>query len=469
MNIIPVILCGGGGTRLFPLSRAQYPKQFIAFDGGGLSLLQKTLQRVAHCQHIIVIGNQNHRFLVAEQIQQLGLLEKTTILLEPMVRDSAGAIMAVCIYAMRHFAGAGLLFMASDHIIEKTQQFQHDITIIQELLNNNAIALFGLKPDHPATQYGYIAPNTAKPVAGGFVVKQFVEKPNLATAQQYCDNGYLWNSGYFCFDPKPICTFFNKQYPNDFKLLQSAVDSCRENGDFIWLGDEFAHITPISFDYAVVEKYPHNAVLPVDWGWNDIGSFGALKLTIPPDTQNNATQGQVLLHNSHNMHIQSGNDILTIAVGLNNCHIIVHDGVVLCIHNDHLGEMKAVVNQLKQVNHPSLQDHYKIYRPWGYYQTIERGPNYQVKKLHIKIGAQISLQRHQHRAEHWVVVGGVAGVHLNGVEKIYHENESVYIAPTAIHRLKNMGDTPLEIIEVQTGHILSEEDIERFTDDYGRV
>ncbi len=467
-NFIPVLLCGGNGTRLYPLSRRDMPKQFLDLNNAGYSLFQQTALRLQSCPQIMVVGAHNHRFIIAEQLAAINMLEKSVILLEPSPKDSCAAIICAAIYAQNNFPQQNLIFCATDHYIKDSASFIQDCHLLNTIINQEYIGVFGIKPSHAATEYGYIQPSEQLG-ENCFGVARFIEKPDKNRAMQYIKENYYWNSGNFGINPDYILALMAKFHPESLAFMKDSVKNGEKQRDFFWLSDDFLKISAISFDYAIMERNPKTAVLVVNWQWSDIGNFNALSQLLPKDKDNNACLGAVQVFDAHDNHIHSGNDFLTIAVGIDNCQIIIKDSVALICHNDHLDKIKNIVGLLTQNNHHSVHHHQRITRPWGYYTSLDNGTHFQVKRLAIKTGAKISLQKHFHRSEHWVVVKGVAKITLNDKEFYLNANESVYIPKLAMHRIENAGQDWLEIIEVQTGEILDESDIQRFDDEYGRI
>lgn len=465
----PVIMAGGSGTRLWPLSREKYPKQFLPLAGAN-SMLQQTLQRlegIAH-QSPVVICNEEHRFLAAEQVRQLGLSD-VQILLEPVGRNTAPAVALAAIQACQQHSDAVLLVMAADHVFTDLTALQQVIKQAEQLALAGAMVTFGITPTHAETGYGYIQQGQATE-HGGFKVARFVEKPNAALAEQYLQTGqYLWNSGIFVFKASRYLQQLEEFRPDIYQACQEAMQRQTPDLDFIRIDKHaFEQCPAESIDYAVMEKTDAAVVIPLDAGWNDVGGFAALWQISAKDIHGNVCQGDVISQQTHNSLIHSG-DKLVATIGIDDLVIINTKDVVLVAHKDQTQQVKDIVNSLKKQGRSEVSLHREVYRPWGKYDAIDSGSRFQVKRITVKPGAKLSVQMHHHRAEHWIVVSGTAKVTINDTEQFLTENQSVYIPITAVHALENPGKVELELIEVQSGSYLGEDDIVRFEDRYGRA
>lgn len=467
----PVILSGGSGSRLWPLSRGMYPKQLLPLVDPDLSMLQQTVQRTEGLPSInapIVVCNEEHRFMVGEQLQQVDV-KQAAILLEPEGRNTAPAIALAAIHAQRTRQDEIIVVMPADHVVQDVSAFQAAILKASSLAEGGSLVTFGVVPQSPETGYGYIRSGAA--VEGGYEVSEFKEKPSLEMAKSYLESGnYYWNGGIFVFKANAYLHELESYAPEVFAAAQAAMRNAQRDLDFIRVDAQaFAKSPSISIDYAVMEKTSQAKVVPLDVGWSDVGSWSALWDVSDKDSNNNVTHGDVLLHDTKDSHIVSETKLVS-AVGVENLVIVETDDAVLVASKDRTQEVKEIVKQLKKQERTHFDHHRKVYRPWGWYDSIDSGENFQVKRIQVKPGARLSVQMHNHRAEHWVVVKGVAEV-LNG-ERTFelNENESTYIPIGVTHALRNPSDTQyLEIIEVQSGSYLGEDDIVRFEDNYGRA
>jgi mannose-1-phosphate guanylyltransferase/mannose-1-phosphate guanylyltransferase/mannose-6-phosphate isomerase len=465
--ILPVILCGGTGTRLWPLSRESYPKQFwpLASDK---TMLAETAARGSGAGFLppMVVCNEAHRFLVAEQLRD----KSASIVLEPIGRNSAPAIAAAALLAEETAPGAVLWFMAADAAIGDVAALQAALAKAAAAARAGAIVTFGMQPTALETGYGYI--ETGEALTGSADVKRiarFVEKPDAARAAQFVKTGrHLWNSGMFVATAATMLVELEAHAPEVLKSVRAAVAGATRDGDFIRLEAAAFTATPsISIDYAVMERTQKAAVVPASIGWSDIGSWAALWEIQPKDAAGNATLGPVELVGAKNCYVRS-EGILTGVIGLEDAVVVVTDDAVLAMHRDHAQDVKKLVDQLKARGAKQATEHRRAYRPWGHYEGLIMGDRFQVKKIEVRPGAKLSLQKHFHRAEHWVVVSGTAIVQRDGEEIMLRENESVYLPLGCIHRMENPGKIPLTLIEVQSGSYLGEDDIVRFEDTYGR-
>lgn len=465
-DILPIILSGGSGTRLWPLSRESYPKQFLPLVGDN-SMLQATWLRAAPVagQAPIVVANEEHRFMAAEQLQQLGV-KPSAILLEPKGRNTAPAIAVAALEATRDGADPLLLVLPSDHVIGDEAAFQAGVKVAAQAAAQGKLVTFGIKPTAPETGYGYIKAGGG---TGASAVERFVEKPDLATAQRYLASGeYYWNSGMFLFRASRYLEELRKFHPAIADACQKAWENGKRDADFTRLDKEaFAASPSDSIDYAVMEKTADAVVVPLDAGWNDVGSWSSLLDVSKQDTQGNAHHGDVIQIDCQNTYAYGSR--LIAMVGLEDVVVVETPDAVLVGHRDRIQEVKEVVTQIKSAGRSEATWHRKVYRPWGAYDSIDMGQRHQVKRITVKPGAVLSLQMHHHRAEHWIVVSGTAEVTRGDEVLLLTENQSTYIPLGVTHRLRNPGKLPLELIEVQSGSYLGEDDIVRFEDTYGRA
>lgn len=469
--IIPVIMAGGTGSRLWPLSRELYPKQFLALSSEK-SMLQETFARLDGLDHAapILICNEEHRFIAAEQVR-LGGYQHGGIILEPVGRNTAPAIALAALHAIKK-AKQGedpiLLVLAADHIIENTPAFHTAIQNALPFAQQEQLVTFGIVPTAPETGYGYI--NAGSKLDNAFTVNQFVEKPDLETAQKYLDSGeYYWNSGMFLFKASAYIESLKKHAPTMLRVCEQAMQSAAKDLDFIRVDQPIFETCPDdSIDYAVMEKSDNVLVVPMDAGWSDVGSWSALWNVSEKDKDNNVNHGDVLHTGSTNSYCYAENKLIA-TVGIDNLIVVETKDAILVANKDKVQDVKNIVNTLKANGRSEHKIHREVYRPWGKYDSIDSGSRDHVKRITVKPGEKLSIQKHHHRAEHWIVVAGTASV-LNGDKTILvTENESTYIPLGTIHALENPGKIPLEMIEVQTGSYLGEDDIVRFEDRYGRV
>ena len=464
--IIPVILSGGSGTRLWPLSREAYPKQFLPLVGND-TMLQATWKRVASIAGAppIVVANQEHRFMAAEQLRECKV-QPQALILEPVGRNTAPAIAIAALQALASGGDALLLVLPSDHVVRNEAAFHAVVKQAADAAEAGKLVTFGIVPTAPETGYGYI-----KAAAGEGVraVDRFVEKPDLATAEQYVASGeYFWNSGMFLFKASRYISELETLHPAILASCRIALDKAARDNDFIRLDAEaFAASPNDSIDYAVMEKTAHAAVVPLDAGWNDVGSWSALWDVSDKDADGNAYHGDVIALDCKNSYAY-GNRLIAL-VGLQDVVVVETDDAVFVGHKDRVQDVKEIVGQIKREGRTEAAAHRKVYRPWGAYDSIDNGARFQVKRITVKPGATLSLQMHHHRAEHWIVVSGTAEVTCGDKVVLLTENQSTYIPLGVTHRLKNPGKLPLELIEVQSGSYLGEDDIVRFEDTYGRA
>lgn len=467
--IVPVILCGGAGTRLWPLSRHAYPKQLLPLVHPEYSLLQETILRIRdipQTKNPIVICNEVHRFLIAEQLQTLAMT-KVAILLEPVARNTTPAITIAALQALASGDDPLLLVLPADHVIKNSSAFQEAVASACQLAAENFLVTFGIQPSHPETGYGYIQKGT--PLKNGFRVKQFVEKPNLTVAQNYLASGeYFWNSGMFLFRASNFIKEVETFAPTILKHCRETFSKIAQDLDFYRLPKEpFAQCENISIDYAIMEKSQQVAMVTLDAAWSDVGSWDALLAVKNTDQDGNVVQGDTYLENVKNSYIHAENRMLAV-VGVSD-HVVVETAdAVLVAHKDHCQAVKSIVAQLKNNNRSEVDLHRRVYRPWGYYEILDGAEAFQVKRIVVKPGGRLSLQSHQHRSEHWVVISGIARVTRGEEVLTLLPNQSTYIPINEKHRLENLEQTPLVIIEVQCGDLISEEDIVRYEDQYKR-
>ncbi len=478
MLIQPVVLSGGSGTRLWPLSREKYPKQLLPLIGEE-SLLQATIRRVDGINGIrlsapMVVCNEEYRFVIAEQLR---LIDKQgDILLEPVGRNTAPALTLAALAAQRDGADPILLVMPADHMITDTPAFQKAICQGAVLAENGSVATFGVTPDSPETGYGYIQTGGEKIEGGAYRIARFVEKPDLAMAKTYIDAGtYLWNSGLFMMRASTWLSAIKVCRPDILDVCQTAWKQGSIDGVFLRVDREvFAQCPPDSIDYAVMERItlgkndlPDGMVIPLSAGWSDVGAWDALWKILSKDAQGNVLQGDVIMNDCRNTLAMSAGRLLA-CVGVEDMVIVETPDAILVAHKSKTQDVKKIADQLKREGRTEAELHRKVFRPWGYYDGVDAGERFLVKRIVVKPGACLSLQMHHHRAEHWVVVRGTAKVTRDESSYLVAENESTFIPLGTKHRLENPGRVPLEMIEVQSGSYLGEDDIVRFDDVYGR-
>ena len=470
LAVIPVLMCGGAGTRLWPISRESMPKQFVPIIEQR-STFQQMLERISDqslFSRPIVITNNDFRFIAAEQLRESGV--SAEIVLEPARRNSGPAVAAAAALAAQRDPQAIVLVLAADNIIRKADEFADACRQAAAAAADGRIVTFGIQPSRPATNYGYIRPGR-RFNGGGVVmaVDAFVEKPDAATAATYITDNYLWNSGNFMFRASVMLAEIERFEPAIAESAKRAVAGLTRDFDFLRLAeDPFTSAPKKSIDYAVMERTKLAAVVRGDFGWSDVGDWNAVWDVLKHDADGNATDGPVVLQRSRNVLARSDEAVLTTLVGLEDVVVIATADAVLVAAREKADDVKALVEQLKIENRREAVEHRRIYRPWGYYQSIDAGTRYQVKRIVVKPGAELSLQKHFHRAEHWVVVRGTAEATINGDVRTIHENESIYVPIGSTHRLANPGKIALELIEVQVGSYLGEDDIVRFDDVYAR-
>lgn len=477
MMIQPVILSGGSGTRLWPLSREQYPKQLLPLVADE-SLLQATVRRLDGLDDLadpLLICNEDHRFVVAEQVRQLG--RSGSVLLEPVGRNTAPAMTLAALWASRGDSDPVLVVMPADHVILDADRFRSAVRTAAQLATAGMAVTFGITPDRPETGYGYIQQGAAlAAAAGAFRLSRFVEKPDRATAQAYLEaGGYLWNSGIFVMKASTWIDAIGHCRPDILAACRQALTTPSSDLDFIRVNQgAFAACPADSIDYAVMERLtagdaglPAAAVLPLAAGWSDVGAWDSLWDVLPKDGAGNAHRGDVLLQDTAST-LAFSESRLVACVGVRDLVVVETPDAVLVAHKDRTQDVKKIAERLKADGRSEAQSHRKVHRPWGWYDGIDDGERFQVKRIVVKPGASLSLQMHLHRAEHWIVVRGTARVTRGEEVFLLAENQSTYIPIGTIHRLENPGKLPLEMIEVQSGAYLGEDDIVRFDDHYGR-
>ncbi|MEX2127860.1 MAG: mannose-1-phosphate guanylyltransferase/mannose-6-phosphate isomerase [Xanthobacteraceae bacterium] len=468
-RIRPVILSGGAGTRLWPASRDSLPKQFLKLLGPH-STLQEAIKRVADralFDKPIIITQRDYRFLVREQLEEIAA--EAEIVLEPVRRDSGPAVAAVTGIAAADRPDVLVLVLAADHVVREPTLFVAAIRAARTAAQTGRIVTFGIKPDHAATGYGYIRPGTMlDDAAPAHAIEAFVEKPDAATAVRYIANGYLWNSGNFLFRADIFLAEYAAFEPKSAEAVaRSIANATTDLGFRILDADAFSAAERKSVDFAVMEKTKRGAVVPADYGWSDVGGWNAVWNLSERDARGNAVKGEVLLFDTEKSYVASNSGIAAL-LGVENLIVIVEDDAVLVATRDRAEELRPLVERLRKLGKPQADSHSRVHRPWGTYQAIDQGERFQVKRIVVKPGGRLSLQKHQHRAEHWVVVRGMARVTIGDEVRDLQENESVDVPIGAVHRLENPGKIPLELIEVQTGAYLGEDDIIRLDDDYHR-
>ncbi|CAM8643329.1 {ManC} Mannose-1-phosphate guanylyltransferase [Comamonadaceae bacterium] len=482
MLIQPVVLSGGSGTRLWPLSREKYPKQLLPLIGDD-SLLQATIRRVEGIQGAelappMVVCNEEYRFVIAEQMRLMG--KPGSVILEPLGRNTAPALTLAARAAIKNGADPVLLVMPADHVIMNAAAFRAAVVQGAALAQAGAIVTFGITPDAPETGYGYIQSGDAFGADGAKRIARFVEKPDLKTAQLYLDEGtYSWNSGLFMMKASVWLDALELCRADIAEACATAWDQGSTDGEFVRVGKEaFSACPSDSIDYAVMERLagkngsagpalPVGVVIPLSAGWSDVGAWEALWNVLPKDEAGNVAQGDVLMQDSRNTLALSEGRLIA-CVGVDDLIVVETADAILVAHKNKTQDVKKIVDRLKQAGRSEGQAHRKVFRPWGWYDSIDHGERFQVKRIVVKPGAALSLQMHHHRAEHWIVVSGTAKVTVGDKAVLLSENESTYIPLGTTHRLENPGKLALEMIEVQSGSYLGEDDIVRFEDVYGR-
>ena len=467
--ILPIIMAGGTGSRLWPLSRQLNPKQFLKLCGDS-TLLQQTISRLdgLEASAPAIICNEDHRFMVAEQLRQL-TVEDASILLEPVGRNTAPAIALAALNATQSGQDPVLLVLAADHYMADEAAFRQAVHAAAQFAEQNKLATFGIVPTHPETGYGYIQRGDSL-TNSGFKVARFVEKPDLVTAQGYLAGGdYYWNSGMFMFKASAYLKELAEFRPDILDVCKKSLEAGQKDLDFIRLdAATFTQCPEDSIDYAVMEKTQEGVVVPLDAGWSDIGSWSALWQIGHRDEQGNVCKGDVLALGTHNSLIHAEHKLVA-TLGVDDLVVVETKDAVLVAHKDRVQDVKKIVEALKNDGRHEHMNHREVYRPWGIYDSIDNGNRYQVKRITVKPGAKLSVQLHHHRAEHWIVVSGTAMVTNGEKQFLVTENQSTYIPVGQVHCLENPGVIPLELIEVQSGSYLGEDDIVRLKDQYGRA
>jgi len=467
-KILPVIMCGGSGTRVWPESRETLPKQFIPLVGER-STFQTTMEMLADpaFEQPIVVSNFDYRFLIADQLREISA--QAEVVLEPSRRDSGPAVAVAAGLAARRAPDTVVVVLAADHVVRNRSGLVELCKKAAEAASEGYIVTLGVKPDSPATGYGYLQPGA--PIAPGSDVLEleaFVEKPDRETAQAYIEAGYFWNSGNFIFRADVMQAEIVHFEPAMAEAAEAAIDAAQKDLGFLVLNAEaFARAPKKSIDYAVMEKTDKAALIPADIGWSDVGTWRAVWELSERDILGNSVRGNGVVMDARNVHVRS-DETLTTVVGVDDVIVVTTQDAVLVLSHEHGDQVKQLVDRLKTENRREAGEHKRIFRPWGYYQSIDGGQRYQVKRIVVKPGERLSLQKHFHRAEHWIVVRGTAEVGRDEEVHLVHENESIYLPIGCKHRLTNPGKIDLELIEVQTGSYLGEDDIVRFEDAYNR-
>jgi len=467
--IIPVILSGGSGTRLWPLSRKLHPKQFIELMGKTTLFQEAVLRLPESIESPLIICNEEHRFLAAEQLREINK-EPKNIILEPVGRNTAPAIALAALKSIKESEDAILLVLSADHLIQDMDKFHQAIALATKQAEQNKLVTFGIVPNKIETGYGYIKANISKN-KNYYDIDEFVEKPDYKTAKKYVDSGgYFWNSGMFMFKASVYLSELEKYEPEILSACQKSCQTEFYDLDFIRLNEqEFLKCPSQSIDYAVMEKTKNASMVILDANWSDVGSWTALWDSQVKDNDDNLVVGDVILDKVSDTYVHSTSNRLVSVIGLSNLIVVDTQDAVLVTNKEHAQDVKNIVEKIKKSGRLESDQHRKIFRPWGYYDSIDRGEGFQVKRILVNPGQKLSLQKHNHRSEHWVVVKGKAQVTCG--EKTFQliENQSTYISLGKVHRLENIEDTPLEIIEIQTGSYLGEDDIIRIDDDYERA
>lgn len=467
----PVILSGGSGTRLWPLSRHNQPKQFLPLFGDHSLFQEAALRsaRIAGARPPVVVCSDDHRFMAGEQLQQCGIAPGA-ILLEPCARNTAPAIALAALHLMEQDADATMLVQPADHLVADQAAFAEAVARAEALAQEGWLVTFGITPDQPETGYGYIQQGEAV-AEGAFRVRRFVEKPDLATAETYLESGdFAWNSGIFLFRARDFLETLGRHAPEILAAARASWEGAKRDLDFIRVGaDAFTTCPSDSIDYAVMEKAERVAVVPVECGWSDVGSWSAIWQASPGDENGNRHHGDVWSLDCHGNLVRASDRRMIATIGVDDLVVVDTPDAILVAHKDRVQDVKKIVDEIKASGRPEYQFHRKVYRPWGSYDSVDMGERFQVKRIVVKPGAALSLQKHHKRAEHWVVVSGTAEVTCDDRVFDLHENESTFIPLGSVHRLRNTGSKPVELIEVQSGSYLGEDDIVRLEDVYGRT
>lgn len=467
--LIPVILAGGSGTRLWPLSRKSHPKQFLRLTGDR-SLLENTVLRITAAEDVgpvWAVGGQDHRFVLAEHLRRSGQ-EQARIILEPLGRNTAPAAAVAALAIAKEYADDAVMMLCpADHVVDKPAALHQAMSVARRAADHGDLVTFGINPSRAETGYGYIKAGGVL-ASGAQCLEQFVEKPDTATAQSYLDSGdYYWNAGMFVFQAGRYLEELEQQAPEILRAARHAFEKASLDGPFLRLdADSFAACPSDSIDYAVMEKTEHAAVVPLDCGWDDVGSWAFLQRD-QADANGNRVQGDVWLEQARNTHVRAESRMVAV-IGTDDLVVVETKDAVLVSAANQTQKVKAIVDKLTQAGRNEIEVHPKMYRPWGSYESVDCDERHQVKRIIVKPGAKLSLQMHHHRAEHWIVVKGTAKVTCGDKTFLLSEDQSTYIPVGTQHRLENPGSIELELIEVQTGSYLGEDDIVRFDDDYGR-
>ena len=474
-KILPVILCGGRGSRLWPLSRESFPKQYLSLDPNDeKTFLQKTQERLKGLDNIedpIIICNESHRFIVAEQLREINIIPKN-IILEPCGKNTAPAVTIASLIGLKDYESVNILVLSADHEIRNIERFLEIIKKGIEYSEKNKLVTFGIIPSSPATGYGYIESEkiSNKDSLKGRKIKRFIEKPDLETAQKLIQNEcFTWNSGIFLFKPETFLEEINKYEPSILKYCKEALEKQTIDLDFNRLDEtSFKKCTNISIDYAVMERTNKGIVLTMDIFWSDVGDWKSVWENLAKDKDGNASYGKVIVEKTKDCLVRA-EDRLVVGIGLEDLIVIETSDVVLVANKQNSQEVKNIVKKLEEEGISEGQEHKKIFRPWGFYVSVIEANKWKVKMISVNPKGQLSLQKHKYRAEHWVVVKGTALIEINNKQFKLFENQSAFIPKESVHRLKNPGRNTLVLIEVQTGSYLGEDDIERFNDNYGRA
>ena len=465
--ILPIILSGGSGTRLWPLSRKLYPKQFINLINE-TSLFQDTILRLpSNLENPIVICNEEHRFIAAEQLRQINI-NSNGIILEPEGKNTAPAIALAALHELNNNRDPILFVLSSDHIIQDENKFYQSIEVAKLLAKKNKLVTFGAQAVKADTGYGYIEVDKSK-YKNSFNIKSFVEKPNLKKANKYIELGnYFWNTGMFMFKASKYLNELKKFEPKIFECCYDSINKESSDNEFIRINkDIFSQCQKKSIDYAIMEKTTDGVVVPLNSYWSDVGSWDRLLEVKPKDVNGNFCDGDVLIDEVKNSFIQSTNRLVSV-IGVSDIVVVETKDSILITKKNHSNKISNIIDKLKNLKREEPDIHTKVFRPWGFYDSIESGDGFQIKKIQVNPGAKLSLQKHQHRSEHWIVTSGEATVTCGKNSFKLIKNSSTYIPQGELHRLENKGTKPLEIIEIQTGSYLREDDIIRIEDDYQR-